>query len=139
MSKASQLRSSRPWCTLKRASRNLRSARPCWTQCARQLQSIAAYRLVLRATATRLCVYVCVCVRACVRARVLNHVQLTATTVPECSQAIDPTDDAFMGTQPELPRASAPTALKAKLLPFQEKGFGWMAKQELSEYRGGIL
>ena len=64
---------------------------------------------------------------------------LTATTVPECSQAIDPTDDAFMGMQHELSRARAPAALKATLLPFQEKGLGWMLKQELSEHRGGIL
>jgi hypothetical protein len=81
-------------------------------------------------------VCVCVDVRMCGCA---GTAQLTADSVPECAQAIDPAADAFMGTQAELSRATPPKALKGKLLPFQEKGLGWMVQQELGEYKGGIL
>jgi DNA repair protein RAD16 len=67
---------------------------------------------------------------------------LTATTVPKCSEAVDPTDDSFMGleaTASELQHATPPAGLCGKLLPFQSKGLWWMLKQEAGEYTGGIL
>ena len=40
---------------------------------------------------------------------------------------------------PPLPRLKAPAGLQGELLPFQERGLGWMVAQERSEHKGGIL
>lgn len=51
--------------------------------------------------------------------------------------ARDDVDD--LGGERIIVPADAPPELLLELLPFQREGLGWMVRQELSAYRGGIL
>eukprot|EP00756_Hemistasia_phaeocysticola_P066940 Hpha_TRINITY_DN9601_c0_g2::TRINITY_DN9601_c0_g2_i1::g.184583::m.184583/K15083/RAD16; DNA repair protein RAD16 len=67
--------------------------------------------------------------------------ELTSKKTPRCmEQAAEFDHDTFWArTVEELPRVATPEAMTCKLLPFQERGVGWMLNQEASEFKGGIL
>lgn len=62
--------------------------------------------------------------------------EITSSVVPEHLKALEADDLVKRGV---LERAECPPTMLQHLLPFQLEGLGWMASQELSEYRGGIL
>jgi DNA repair protein RAD16 len=67
--------------------------------------------------------------------------EITSDVIPDILKPLDPEDDTFAKARDvqDLPRVKAPPTLIGSLLPFQEKGLGWMLAQEQSEIKGGIL
>ena len=66
--------------------------------------------------------------------------ELTSSEIPEQLRPIDPDDPDFLKRKDsELEREAQPKALIGTMLPFQEKGLGWLLKQEQGEFKGGIL
>eukprot|EP01062_Namystynia_karyoxenos_P006440 TRINITY_DN12253_c0_g3_i1.p1 TRINITY_DN12253_c0_g3~~TRINITY_DN12253_c0_g3_i1.p1 ORF type:complete len:1155 (+),score=498.32 TRINITY_DN12253_c0_g3_i1:72-3536(+) len=69
--------------------------------------------------------------------------ELTSKERPDCEvKAVDVDDETFWQAPPaEAPPPAEPTphCMTKPLLPFQERGVGWMLAQEAGSVRGGIL